>query len=326
MSRKHRVILVDALDRKIEFESIAQAAKFAEVDESTIRKAIINDSVVKSSYKVLVPDFIVGNNKTTVLQDGIEEIKDMKITNNSYTETHLIIPDVHIPYPDIITLQKIISMTKNVEINGIHILGDFLDCTALSSHDIGKISNGVPLDEEYSIGNYYLDWLTKYLPDNASKTYIMGNHENRFKKILSLQEYSKINRAIISPENGLRLVDRGFEVINDYPNGFKRVGDVELIHGIYLTANHPKKHLDKIRNNVMYGHTHTFRDFTENSITSYNIGHLVNVNAPIFNYTDRFAKKDWQTGFALIRIKDGITFVEKIKVINGHFFVNGIYY
>ena len=129
----------------------------------------------------------------------------------------------------------------------------------------------------------------------------------------------------LTPEENKMVLDE-FEVIDNYPNGFKKVGDIELIHGIYLTTNHLKKHLDKVRSNVMYGHTHTFRDYTDSGITAYNIGHLVNVNAPIFNYTDRFAKKDWQTGFALIRIKDDITFVEKIKVVNGHFFVNGIYY
>ena len=320
--KKRPVYVEDSIGDLVLFDSIAKAAEFIGVNESSIRRAITRSGIINNRYKVSYKDI------PTKIIDARSIILNKKIdsVNKSYVSTHLVLPDMHIPFLDQVTVQRILRMMKDIKIDGVHILGDFLDCTALSSHDLGKVNKGVPLSQEYEIGNMYLDYFQQATHKDTIFSYIIGNHEERANRIIKMHEYNKLGSVLIPPVKALHLIDRGFTVAEDYPNGVIKVGDIELIHGMYVSANNARKHLDKVRGNVMYGHTHAFTDYTENGITAYNIGHLVNINAPIFSYTDRFAKMNWQSGFALIRIVDDKTFVEKIKVVNSHFIVNGLYY
>lgn len=320
--KKRPVYVEDPVGSIVLFDSVVKAANYIGVDESAIRKAIARSGIIDSRYKVSYKD------TPTKIIDARSIILNTKAdsVNKSYVSTHLVLPDMHIPFLDQLAVQRILRMMQDIKVDGVHILGDFLDCTALSSHDLGKVNKGVPLSQEYEIGNMYLDYLQKATHKDTVFSYIIGNHEERANRIIKMHEYSKLGNALIPPVKALHLVDRGFTVAEDYPNGFIKVGNVELIHGMYVSANNARKHLYKVRGNVMYGHTHAFTDYTENGVTAYNIGHLVNINAPIFSYTDRFAKMNWQSGFALIRIVDGDTFVEKVKVVDSHFIVNGLYY
>ena len=118
----------------------------------------------------------------------------------------------------------------------------------------------------------------------------------------------------------------GFNVIEDYPDGYVQLGNIQLIHGMYLNANHAKTHLQKVRSNIMYGHTHQLQVYSENGLTAYNIGNLADTDSPIFSYTNRFEKVNWKQGFAVITLDKGNTHVQVIEPVNNSFVYNGQIY
>jgi hypothetical protein len=140
-------------------------------------------------------------------------------------------------------------------------------------------------------------------------------------------EAAKLGTALLSPTVALKLRERGFNVIEEYPDGYVQLGNVQLIHGMYLNSNHAKTHLQKVRSNVMYGHSHQLQVYSENGLTAYNIGHLVDAEAPIFSYASRFEKVNWKSGFATITLDyEGNTHVQVIEPVNDSFVYNGVIY
>jgi len=328
-----KVKIIDSLGNSQSFDSKAMAARFLGVNESSVRLAIKRGSTCRG-YKVYL------NEDLTPEASKLEETASdffRYLEENSRTVTltwpkdipngrHLCISDLHIPFVNKEIMIKLIKMLKNTEFVGLHILGDYLDLTSLSSYDFQKVNKGVSLSDEYVIGNFWLDMLTEYLQPNALKTWVSGNHTHRFAKYMNGSEAAKLGSALISPFEALALEERGFVVAESYPDGYIQLGDIQLIHGIYLNANHPKTHIQKLRSSCMYGHTHQQSTYSENGLVAYNIGFLADRNAPIFSYTNRFEKANWREGFAVINYQDGDTFVEMVEIKDNRFIYNNNLY
>ena len=319
-----KVKIVDSLGNSKDFKTKADAAKFLKVNESSIRKAIKKGYACKG-YKVYINEDVIASFDS--FNKAIEEyIHKKPVSRTIPNGRHLCISDLHIPYVDQELMLKLVRMIKDNKFVGLHILGDYLDLSSLSKYDLLKLNKGVTLAEEYIIGNFWLDVLCEYLDKDAYKSYIAGNHELRFNKYMQNSEAAKLGKALISTKDGLQLKNRGFIVVEDYPDGYIQLGDIQLIHGIYLNSNHPKTHIQKLRSSCMYGHTHQQLTYSENGLTAYNIGFLANKTAPIFSYSNRFEKANWKEGFAVINYHDGKTFVEVVECKNGSFYYNGVLY
>lgn len=352
-----KIKLIDPLNNEKVFESKSAAARFLKVNESSVRKAIRRGKPCQGYYCVVVglePKVAEAKVNTAIDWLQLNEDKFIKALESMEFQTitssidakdiwgvnfekaankpvdsvthHLIIPDIHIPYANFTILEKLVELTKDNRFDGIHFLGDYLDMTALSSHDFMKVSNGMKLSDEYEIGNIWLDKLLQYIPKESIKTYIAGNHDFRYQKYLKGVEASKLGSALLSPTVALKLIERGFKVVEDYPDGYVQLGDLQLIHGIYLNANHPKTHINKLHSSCIYGHTHQQLTYSENGWTAYNIGHLADADAPIFRYTNRFEKVNWKHGFAVVTLYKGNTYVQQIEVKDNSFIYNGIVY
>lgn len=319
-----KIKLIDPLNNEKVFESKSAAARFLGVNESSVRKAIKRGKPCQGYYCVIVGLEPVLDDAAYTQASG--EFLPPTILSNNKVEHHLIIPDIHIPYANFTILEKIVELTKDNKFDGIHFLGDYLDMTALSSHDFMRVSNGMKLSDEYEIGNIWLDKLLQYIPKESIKTFIWANHEVRYTKYLKGFEASKLGSALLSPTVALKLVERGFKVVEDYPDGYVQLGDLQLIHGIYLNANHPKTHINKLHNSCIYGHSHQQLTYSENGWTAYNIGHLADADAPIFRYTNRFEKVNWKHGFAIVTLYKGNSYVQQIEVKNDSFIYNNILY
>ena len=322
-----KVKIIDPLGVEKTFKTKSEAAKFLGVNESSVRKAIKRGTLCKG-YKVYLNEDISKLEDTAsdffrYLEEYAPTITtDTKIPNGK----HLCISDLHIPFVNEAILLKIIKMIKDNQFVGLHILGDYLDLTSLSSYDFQKTNKGLKLSDEYVIGNFWLDMLTEYLQPNAIKTWVSGNHDHRYAKYMNGSEASKLGSALISPFDALRLKERGFTVAESYPDGYIQLGDIQLIHGIYLNSNHPKTHIQKLRSSCMYGHSHQQLTYSENGLTAYNIGFLADRNAPIFSYTNRFEKANWKEGFAVINYHNNETYVEMVEIKNNCFIYNNKLY
>lgn len=340
-----KIKLIDPLNNEKVFESKSAAARFLGVNESSVRKAIRRGKPCQGYYCVIVglePEITETSTpmsyatagtcwKPKIIQQDIDECgkafeNARNILKLPKVEHHLIIPDIHIPYANFTILEKLVELTKDNKFDGIHFLGDYLDMTALSSHDFMKVSNGMKLSDEYEIGNIWLDKLLQYIPKESVKTFTHGNHCKRHSKYIAGTEAAKLGSALLSPTVALKLKERGFHVVEDYPDGYVQLGDLQLIHGIYLNANHPKTHINKLHSSCIYGHSHQQLTYSENGWTAYNIGHLADADATIFRYTNRFEKVNWKHGFAIVTLYKGNSYVQQIEVKNDSFIYNNILY
>lgn len=205
-------------------------------------------------------------------------------------------------------------------LKGIHLIGDILDCKALSSHDNGQVSDGT-LEEEYNEANKYLDRIDATLRPGIEKNYLWGNHEQRYERLLKKVDMSKFGGALLSPTKGCHFAERGYTIQEDYNNGKILLGKhLDLIHGQYITQNPSKKHLDTYKKSIMFAHTHKMGSYFDCDKAAFNIGWMGDQENSAFNYCSRITKSQWQNGFAVVLIDEhGYYHVQLVQWYNGRF-------
>ena len=251
----------------------------------------------------------------------VPEIKDQ-------VGMHILLACSHVPFHHKQLHKGIINLIKDYPelVKGFHLMGDFLDLNPLSSHDKGRFTAvpGLTLNDEYRIGRELLDDFDRALPKDCWKTYIYGNHEDRHNRWMSVMDNAKT--PLLSPEEGLKLWERGYNVKTSWSQDFITLGkDFDIFHGIYFSIHNGKAHLDKLRRSCAYGHTHRSQVYREGQMAAYNIGAGADFTAKAFNYATRPMKAQWSNGFAIDMIDcNGISNVTQIHVTpDGHFYFGG---
>ena len=211
--------------------------------------------------------------------------------------------------------------------------GDYADLFTLGSYNENSLKSltGITLEIEYSDCNDGLDEIDTALgkyKKSCKKYFLFGNHEDRYFREIAKGDKAKYGGALTPPTEALRLVERGYEVKENWKDDFFTLGEhLDVIHGVYTNIHTAKKHLDMTGRSVMFGHTHRVQMFRQGKRASYNIGWLGNVKHKCFNYMPRFQKDVWANGFAEVFIDDnGLYYVNQISVYNDSFFINGKMY
>jgi hypothetical protein len=241
---------------------------------------------------------------------------------------YIVLGCVHVPGHNvrmINSITKLIEDKKN-EIQGLMLIGDFLDMNTLSGHNRGQFTAvpGLTLTQEYEAGNKVLDQLTAPLSHRVvDKVYIYGNHEDRWNRHMSDMQNAKT--PLPSPAEALRLKERGFHTFTNWTSDYVKLGKhLELIHGQYYNTHCAKQHIDKLRGSVLFAHTHRIQMYVEGKTAGFNIGWCGDVDTPFFNYAERGTKSQWQNGFAVVHVdEDGDYFVNQIFFHNNKFYFNG---
>jgi hypothetical protein len=244
---------------------------------------------------------------------------------------HILMGCNHVPFHHVQLhegVKRLIKDHKN-KIKGFHLLGDFLDLNPLSSHDKGRFTAvpGLTLNDEYDAGNTLLDEFDAILPDNVWKTYLYGNHEDRYNRWMSNMDNAKT--PLVSPAEALGLMDRGYHTKTRWSQDYFTLGnDFEIFHGIYFSIHNAKAHLDKLRTSCAYVHTHRIQNYREGKMAAFNIGACADFTTPAFNYATRPMKAQWANGFAINMIDSkGNSNITQINVNpDGHFWFGGVYY
>jgi len=241
---------------------------------------------------------------------------------------HLILPCMHIPFHNKRMLSSILNLISiDIDFVGLHIIGDFVDLNTFSSHDKGKFpaQSGLTYKSEMKSGNDVLDLILDS-QDFYDKSYIWGNHEDRFRRYYSDMEHAK--RPLQSPTVELNLRGRGFAVHEDWMRDYVTLGKhLQLHHGQFCGIHTAKMHMDRLRSSNMFAHTHRIQHYIEGNMGSYNIGFGGDLSSPAFNYMPRATKSTWQNGCAVVTLdKDGNYFVEQLTFINNHFVYGGKIY
>ncbi len=243
---------------------------------------------------------------------------------------HIMLGCSHVPFENKIMHNGIKNLIKDYadKIKGFHLMGDFLDLNSLSSHDKGKVTaiKDLTLDVEYKAGNKLLNEFDNILPKKCWKTYLYGNHEDRYFRWMKVAENAKT--PLVSPTEALKLKERGYQVKESWSQDSFTIGKhLEIFHGIYYNVHSAKKHMDAFRGSCMYVHTHRIQTYIEGNTGSFNIGAGANFNSPAFGYASRGMKSQWQNGFAIVNIDaQGSYYVTQIICQNGKFFFGGKQY
>lgn len=248
------------------------------------------------------------------------------LKHESLEGIHLVIGCVHVPYHNQVLVDAILQLIKDHydKVIGFHIIGDFLDLESLSSYNKdNKDISGLTLGKEYYSGNQILDLFDSALPPNITKTFIYGNHEARYIKVCNDVKTYKFADALKSPEEGLKLTDRGYTVLTNWQEDFVQVGKYQIFHGIYCTQNPSKSHIDKIKQSCIFAHTHRISQHYEGCLHGLNIGTLCDIESNGFKYLSRVERSFWKNGFGIVNVNNIGSQAEVIVCENNHFFFGG---
>lgn len=195
------------------------------------------------------------------------------------TSRGIVIPDVHVPHAHKAAWECTLGILKDWQPEFGVIIGDFMDCEALSRHAKSK-PDLTRLASEYYATNVALDELQSASP-NTIWTYLEGNHERRAVKFMN--EQGNLDGMLSVPEN-LYITKRA--------SNYHRDGDVKLrgmtwipyeqqpyitahsayYHGYHYTnKQHAATHADQFcfskaqGRPLFYGHMHTFQHYTSSN-------------------------------------------------------------
>lgn len=162
----------------------------------------------------------------------------------------LFVPDCHHPYVDFRAWNLMLRAAQDIGFHSIIVLGDFVDFDSVSSHGRSVIRDVPTLAEEFYAGNKALDSLDDL--GASFKSYIFGNHENRFDRYICDKAAL---RGLTSVESELGLEERGWHKVE-----YRR----ELQYGkLYIThdcdnagENAHSLALRKAGASIIIGHTH----------------------------------------------------------------------
>lgn len=240
---------------------------------------------------------------------------------------HILMGCNHVPFENKEIMNKVIELVSDMggDLKGFHLMGDFLDLNTLSFHDKGKFTAipNLTLDKEYDAGNVWLDKFDNVLAPSVWKTYLYGNHEDRFNRHMKTMDNAKT--PLVSPAEALRLSDRGYQVKQNWTQDYFTLGKhLDIFHGIYFNVHSAKKHIDVLKGSCAYVHTHRIQSFIEGNTGGFNIGSMANFNAPAFNYASRAMKSHWANGFAVVNIdSEGYYHFTQIITQNDSFYFGG---
>lgn len=304
-------------------EIIGSTKEACKVEWRKYRRRRPSIKIQKSSDANLFEEFLEWK------KGKLQHVNEKKVINTFNSEgLHIVSGCWHVPFHNKKLFNSFQELLYDIDFVGFHLIGDFLDLNTLSSHDTGRfpVIKGLTIDQEYLEGNKVLDEIDKLLPDKVEKSYLYGNHEDRWNRYMSNMQSAKT--PISSPSIALKLEERGYNVQENWSQDFVKLGQhLELIHGTYYNIHAAKKHMDVLRGSIMFAHTHRIQSYLEGNTGSFNIGCMIDLASPAFNYAARATRTQWQNGFMIVYIdSDGNYYVNQIIVVNDRFVYNGKIY
>lgn len=296
--------------------------------KKVVKKAVKN-GIQKQKPLVSINNKVQPVKTDTIIIDENCFREPIQIKNRSLPGTYLITGCSHAPWHNKKMYNSIFNYLskENIELQGLILAGDFLEMNSLSSHAKGKVAlKDVTLDWEYKEANKFLNELTslKY-SKKSTLDYLYGNHEDRYLRLMSNNDESKYGNSLQSPEVGLNLKERGFELFTNWKDDCIHLGPhLDVNHGEFLNVHSAKKTIDTYRKSCLYFHTHRFQIYVEGAVGGWNMGTGANIDAPIFNYATRAMKNSWVNSCALVNLdSNGFYHVNPLMFLNNKLIING---
>lgn len=297
--------------------------------------AITDKKVISKEYltRLALESFMENGNYDKAI-DFINKIKNEENTTKYVKKdfdsgNYIVLGCLHFPFVNKDFFNSVIELIKDCpDLKGIILAGDILDMSSISRHNKGMMPViGYTLEREYREANEFLDQIDLAIGSrNISKEYFSGNHEDWYYQTKKDIDISKLGTAsTLSPYDAC-FKSRGYNFQKDWKNARVNIGDLEIIHGIFTTVTSAQKHLNALKRNVLFFHTHRFNIHIEGKLEAFNCGWGGDKNAPVFGYMSDFQKETWRNGMAVVNLnKEGMTNVSAIPYKDGLFFNNKLY-
>lgn len=235
-------------------------------------------------------------------------------------------PDTHMRNRDRQAVDAMLSFILDYRPH-IHIIGgDLLDADGIShwpSNDL-KPKSFIP---EVVEARQFLDDLKSKLCRSSDILYIEGNHEDWIRQamVAKMPEFFfGLDELGLLPDlkSLLDLDARGIALIP--VNEFLKIGKLHFTHGLFTGPGAPKKHLNLVKGNIYYFHTHDVLTHHEPSmhgmIESASLGCLCRLDAPFL----KGRPNNWVHAFGIFEIRrDGTYSFYCPKIFDGRFSFGG---
>lgn len=219
--------------------------------------------------------------------------------------------DVHVPYHDVKACNIALQYGIENKADTIFIGGDFMDCYGLSRYEKDPRKRGFAAELEMTIA--FLEKIRELFP-KARIYYMIGNHEERYQKLMAAKAPQFIGVPEFEIDVLLHFGEIGVELIDQ--KRVAKLGKLNLIHGhelpggAYSPVNPAKGLYTKAKRSTMCGHHHQSSEHTEKDIngemvTCWSVGSLCALNP------DYMPVNKWNHGFAFIT-REG----EDFEVVN----------
>ena len=248
---------------------------------------------------------------------GIEESIGKEYTSLKITDDFKkvgILSDIHVPYHSLEALTCAIKHLKEEKIDFLVLLGDVLDCYAISKHEKEKDLRDFP--REIEMGRNFLQKIRDIFP-LIPIYYKMGNHENRFQRYLNEQAEEFAGLHELQFEQFFRLDKLNITYVPDW-QGIE-IADLLLLHGHELMAggmNPSQSTFNKTFCNTIIGHVHRTTSTTKKNgfkefFHTHSMGCLTQLSPKYYPFAQH------NHGFGLVEIINGKTKVSNIMIKDG---------
>jgi len=236
-----------------------------------------------------------------------------------------LMPDLHVKHRDRVSFNAYLKFLEYYAPD-IHLnIGDFLDCDG-ASHWPSQVLQPRRLVPEAKDGRLIYDEIRRRTPNCSTYLYCEGNHENWIKQaLLQMPEFFDGLEELGMDITLEKLLDLQKHNIQLFPvNDLVQIGKANFTHGWYAGRTHTKTHMDTLKANIFYGHTHDAQELTVPSIN----GNLTAASHGTFERKDApFLKgkpNNWVHGSGCFEFfRDGSFIRNYVTVSNGKIVYNG---
>jgi len=234
------------------------------------------------------------------------------------------ISDVHIPSHDWKATAVALKIIEDQKPDVIDLLGDIIDCAAISRFDKDPTRKAL-LQDELDEAVLFLECVRAAAP-KAHIIFSEGNHEDRLRKYKWTVSPELASLRALDLPDMLQLSRLGIE--------FKRYDEPYLVGDLWYCHGHKIKgpsgqtglhHAASIGGSVMVGHCHrlgmTWVNNWGKSIKAYENGCLC-----LQNPTYVKGPPNWQQGMSIVNFYEGCHVTDLIQIINGKAIYHGYTY
>lgn len=246
---------------------------------------------------------------------------------------YFVLSDIHAPYQSERGIQIVCDMMRDMQPHGLVLAGDCLDLPEVSRHNAQSVAllEGKRIAKTFTAGNKLLDQLDAAAGTRCKeKWWLNGNHEDRWYRWLQ----SGDNVVFADDEatdigTRLKLSQRGYTYVKDYPGGHIKLGKLLIVHGKFTNKYCAAKHLEEYQVSILTGHTHTVQSYHASTWDgqrgAYCQGHLADPDSEAMSYHK--PPRRWIQGFSIVYVKpSGEFWVQAVNIVNGETFYGGKQY